>query len=210
MAEASVAATERCRRRDLGGVRPPVPRRLLRLAGRLAAGTRELERAGGCSGVAAGPGAVGARAGGRDVVAARAGGVLRRPADDAARLLARARGVVPAEDGYTRCLVAATAAMADQLADRPATVREAVEPVWSLAMDLGSDFWFGWAQALLGWAVAADDAAPGLAMMAETVDEQHDPPDQAVLPDLLGARLCEHGRTARASPASTRASPWPR
>ena len=91
-------------------------------------------------------------------------------ADDAARLLDRARAVVPPEDGYTRCLVAATAAMADQLADDPATVREAVEPVWSLAMDLGSDFWFSWAQALLGWAVAADDAPAGLAMMAETVD----------------------------------------
>ena len=78
------------------------------------------------------------------------------------RLLDRAGAVVPADDGYTRCLVAATAAMADQLADRPATVvRDAVEPVWSLAMDLGSDFWFSWAQALLGWAIAADDGAPG-------------------------------------------------
>ena len=90
--------------------------------------------------------------------------------DEADRLLDRARAVIPADDGYTRCLVAATAAMSDQLADRPATVRAAVEPVWALAMDLGSEFWFAWAQALLGWAVAAEDAPAGLAMMTETVD----------------------------------------
>ena len=36
---------------------------------------------------------------------------------------------------------------------------QAVEPVWSLAVDLDSEFWFNWAQALLGWAVAAEDAA---------------------------------------------------
>ena len=102
--------------------------------------------------------------------------------DEADRLLDRARAVIPADDGYTRCLVAATAAMADQLADRPATVRAAVEPVWALAMDLGSEFWFAWAQALLGWAVAAEDAPAGLAMMTETVDALRRAPDQAVLP----------------------------
>jgi hypothetical protein len=116
--------------------------------------------------------------------------------DDAARLLDRARAIIPADDGYTRCLVAATAAMSDQLADQPATVREAVEPVWSLAMDLGSDFWFSWAQALLGWAIAADDAPAGLAMMAETVDDSTTRQTKPYFLALLGGRLCEHGRIA--------------
>jgi hypothetical protein len=114
--------------------------------------------------------------------------------DEADRLLDLARGVIPADDGYTRCLVAATAAMSDQLADRPATVRAAVEPVWSLAMDLGSEFWFAWAQALLGWAVAADDAPAGLAMMTETVDASGVRQTKPYFLYLLGSRLCEAGR----------------
>jgi DNA-binding SARP family transcriptional activator len=116
--------------------------------------------------------------------------------DDVARMLDRARAVIPADDGATRCLVAATAAMADQLADRPATVRAAVEPVWALAMDLGSDFWFAWAQVLLGWAIAADDAAAGLAMMTESVDATPIRQTKPYFLGLLGARLCEHGRLA--------------
>ena len=114
--------------------------------------------------------------------------------DEAERLLDRARAVIPADDAYTRCLVAATAAMSDQLADRPDTVRAAVEPVWSLAMDLGSDFWFAWAQALLGWAIAADDAAAGLAMLTETLDATTTRQTKPYFLGLLGARLCEHGR----------------
>jgi DNA-binding SARP family transcriptional activator/tetratricopeptide (TPR) repeat protein len=115
-------------------------------------------------------------------------------ADEADRLLDRARGVIPADDGYTHCLVAATAAMSDQLADRPATVRAAVEPVWALAMDLGSEFWFAWAQALLGWAVAAEDAPAGLAMMTETVDATTTRQTKPYFLYLLGSRLCEAGR----------------
>jgi DNA-binding SARP family transcriptional activator/tetratricopeptide (TPR) repeat protein len=114
--------------------------------------------------------------------------------DEAQRLLDRARAVIPDDDAYTRCLVAATAAMSDQLADRPTTVRAAVEPVWSLAMDLGSDFWFAWAQALLGWAVAADDAAAGLAMLTETLDATTTRQTKPYFLGLLGTRLCEHGR----------------
>jgi hypothetical protein len=102
--------------------------------------------------------------------------------------------VIPVDDGYTRCLVAATAAMSDQLADRPATVRAAVEPVWSLAMDLGSEFWFAWAQALLGWAIAAEDAPAGLAMMAETIDSSGVRQTKPYFLYLLGSRLCEAGR----------------
>lgn len=114
--------------------------------------------------------------------------------DDVVRMLDRARAVIPADDNYTRCLVAATAAMADQLADRPATVRAGVEPVWALAMDLGSDFWFAWAQALLGWAVAADDAEAGLAMMTESIDATTTRQTKPYFLGLLGGRLCEHGR----------------
>ena len=66
--------------------------------------------------------------------------------------------------------------------------------MWSLAVDLGSDFWFNWAQALLGWAVAADDAPTGLAMMAETVDESSTRQTMPYFGYLLGSRLCEHGR----------------
>jgi hypothetical protein len=115
--------------------------------------------------------------------------------EDAGHLLARAGAAIPDEDGYGRCLVAATAAMADQLADEPLVVRAAVEPVWSLAMDLASDFWLGWAQALLGWAVAADDGDAGLAMIAETVDDASTMQTKPYFTYLLGVRLCEHGRT---------------
>ena len=114
--------------------------------------------------------------------------------DEAVRRLARSRDVVPDGDGYAWCLVAATGSMVDQLGGRTAAVREAVEPVWSLAVDLGTEFWSNWTQALLGWAVAAEDAATGLALIAETVDES---PTRQTMPYflyLLGSRLCEHGR----------------
>ena len=75
---------------------------------------------------------------------------------DAAELFARARAMIPDDDGYGRCLVGATGATVDQLAGRVDVVRAAVEPLWSLAMDLSSDFWMRWAQMLLGWAVSSD------------------------------------------------------
>ncbi|HEU4840780.1 MAG TPA: AAA family ATPase, partial [Ilumatobacteraceae bacterium] len=164
--------------------------------GRLATGTGALERAAELFEASGGLGTVGARSEGAMWSLLGLAACFEDRVDDAARLLDRARAIIPADDGYTRCLVAATAAMSDQLADQPATVREAVEPVWSLAMDLGSDFWFSWAQALLGWAIAADDAPAGLAMMAETVDDSTTRQTKPYFLALLGGRLCEHGRIA--------------
>jgi DNA-binding SARP family transcriptional activator len=164
--------------------------------GRLASGTEALERSAALFDASGGLGPVGVRAEGALWSLLGLVACFEDRVDDASRLLDRARAVIPPEDGYTRCLVAATGAMADQLADDPATVRAAVEPVWALAMDLGSDFWFSWAQALLGWAVAADDAAAGLAMMAETVDSSSTRQTRPYFLALLGDRLCEHGRTA--------------
>ena len=173
--------------------------------GRLAAGTSALERAAELLESSGGLGAVGARSEGAMWSLLGLASCFEDRVDDTVRLLDRARGVIPAEDGYTRCLVAATSAMADQLADEPATVREAVEPVWSLAMDLGSDFWFSWAQALLGWAIAADDAPAGLAMMTETVDNSTTLADQAVLPRPARRPVVRaRARSATDSPASTR------
>jgi hypothetical protein len=164
--------------------------------GHLAVGTAALERSAALFESSGGLGAVGARSEGALWSLLGLAACFEDRIDDMASLLDRARGVVPVEDGYTRCLVEATAAMADQLADDPARVRAALEPVWSLAMDLGSDFWFSWAQALLGWAIAADDAPAGLAMLAESVDNTTTRQTRPYFLALLGSRLCEHGRIA--------------
>lgn len=163
--------------------------------GELTAGCRELELAAPIWDDQGSPSIVGARAVGAMWSLLGLAAWFADEPDEAARLLARSRDVVPDEDGYGRCLIAATGAMTDQLAGRPGAVRQTVEPVWSLAVDLGSDFWFNWAQALLGWAVAPDDAATGLGMLVETVDES---PTRQTMPYfgyLLGSRLCENGRT---------------
>ncbi len=141
-----------------------------------------------------GGGAVGVRAEGAMWTLLGLSACFADRAADAERLLDRARAVIPADDADTRCLVSATAAMADQLADRPATVRAAVEPVWALAMDIGSEFWFSWAQVLLGWAVAADDGPAGLAMMTESIDASTTRQTRPYFLYLLGSRLCEAGR----------------
>jgi DNA-binding SARP family transcriptional activator len=161
--------------------------------GDLATGTSELERAAELFELSGGLGALGARSEGAMWSLLGLVACFEDRTEDIAPLLDRARAVVPDEDGYTRCLVAATVAMADQLADRPGTVRDAVAPVWTLAMDLGSDFWFSWAQALLGWAIAADDPA-GLDMMLETVDDSTTLQTKPYFLALLGGRLCEYGR----------------
>ena len=77
----------------------------------------------------------------------------------ATALFARARDTIPADDGYGRCLVGATRATVEQLAGHTDAVRGGIEPLWSLAMDLSSEFWLRWAQMLLGWAVAGDGDA---------------------------------------------------
>jgi DNA-binding SARP family transcriptional activator len=118
-----------------------------------------------------------------------------RPAD-AERYGLRARDAIPAEDDYGRCLVALTAAVVDQLADRPDIVRCEVEPVWSLAMDQASDFWLTWAQVMLGWSIAADGEATGLSMMAEAIDGATTRQTMPYFDYLLGSRSCQLGQEA--------------
>lgn len=115
------------------------------------------------------------------------------PGDVVARHLARATAIIPDDDGDGRCLVAATTAVIDQLAGRTSAVRRGVDPVWALSMDLGSEFWMRWAQALLGWAMAADDGPAGRAMIVEVLDDQPIPQTQPYFAYLLGARLAEAG-----------------
>jgi DNA-binding SARP family transcriptional activator len=116
-----------------------------------------------------------------------------RPAD-AARMLARARDAVPGGDDFGRCLVTMTAAVVDQLADRPDVVRRDVEPMWSLAMDQASDFWLTWAQVVLGWSIAADGEPAGLAMMAEAIDGSTTRQAVPYFAYLLGSRSCQLGK----------------
>ncbi len=117
---------------------------------------------------------------------------------DADTLLARATAVVPAEDGYGRCLVSATNAIVDQLRGRPDAVRALVQPVWEQAMDLGSDFWMGWAQVLLGWAIAADDGPTGVAMMVEAIEQSSTRQALPYFSLVLGERLGEQGLVGEA------------
>jgi DNA-binding SARP family transcriptional activator len=107
--------------------------------------------------------------------------------------VARARAVIAVEDGDGRCLVAATSAIIDQLCDRSTTVREHLEPVWLLATEIGSEFWLGWAQTLLGWAIAADDSLAGRAMMIEAFESQTTVQALPYFGYLLGARQGEAG-----------------
>jgi hypothetical protein len=116
-----------------------------------------------------------------------------QPASIVANYVDRARATIPADDGDGRCLVAATAALIDQLGGRTAEVRRGIDPVWALAMDLGSEFWLRWAQALLGWALADEDGPSGRAMIAEVVDSQPVPQATPYFSYLLGSRLGESG-----------------
>jgi hypothetical protein len=105
----------------------------------------------------------------------------------------RATATIPDDDGDGRCLVAASAAVIDQLGERSAAVRTGIDPVWALAMDIGSEFWLRWAQALLGWALAEQDGPSGRAMIAEVVDSQPVPQAKPYFAYLLGSRLGEAG-----------------
>jgi hypothetical protein len=195
VAEASVLATEAAGDELWGAFARQFLGATLVWRGELDRGVAELEQSASYWEAVGVPGLEGARAvGAMWSLLGLAAYFADRPRD-AEVLLARAGAAIPDEDGYGRCLVAATAAMADQLADEPDVVREAVGPVWSLAMDLASDFWFGWAQALLGWAIAADDGDAGLSMIAETVDDASTMQTKPYFAYLLGVRLCEHGRT---------------
>ena len=117
----------------------------------------------------------------------------------------------PTEDGYGRCLVAATAAMADQLADRPAPCGRRSSRCGRWPMDLGQRLLvrLGAGAARLGGRRrgrgdrAGDDGRDGR--------REPDAPDHAVLP--VPARLAAlraRPPRRRAWPASTTASPSPR
>jgi DNA-binding SARP family transcriptional activator/tetratricopeptide (TPR) repeat protein len=117
---------------------------------------------------------------------------------EAAHCVERSRAVITEDDGDGRCLVAATSAVIDQLANRPATVRTHLEPVWLLATEIGSEFWLGWAQTLLGWAIAADDGPAGRAMMLEAVEGVTTVQGLPYFGYLLGSRLGEAGENDEA------------
>jgi DNA-binding SARP family transcriptional activator/tetratricopeptide (TPR) repeat protein len=167
--------------------------------GRLAGGGAELEQAAEYWDRAEAPAGASARAFGALWSLLGLAAHFQDRAADAAALFDRARATIPDDDGYGRCLVGATRATVEQLAGDADAVRDEIEPLWSLAMDLSSDFWMRWAQMLLGWALAADPdptaAANGLAMMAEVLDDTA--ATKQTVPyfaHLMASRLAEHGR----------------
>jgi hypothetical protein len=105
-----------------------------------------------------------------------------------------------AGDPYARCLTATMTAVTAQLAGRTAATRAAIEPVWMMALDLSTDFWLTWAQALLGWALAGEPEDTGLAMMAEAIDHSSSRQAMPYFCYLLGSRLLEHGDAEAALP----------
>src|SRR5215216_3496634 len=58
--------------------------------------------------------------------------------DEADRMFERARSKL-ASDAYSQCLLGSMVAIVDQLAGRARKVRYEMEPVWSMATELGSD-----------------------------------------------------------------------
>jgi hypothetical protein len=68
------------------------------------------------------------------------------------------------------CLARCTESIARQLAGDAAGVHERAAPALDLALDAGNDWWFVWAQVLLGWsATMAGDPTGGVAMMEEAI-----------------------------------------
>ena len=88
-------------------------------------------------------------------------------------------------------MLGSTEAITDQLAGRVTKVRHDIEPLWSLATELGSDFWVTWTQALLGWAVADEDGRRSWGLVGWAVDGRWAERSYPVH-YLLGSRLCEH------------------
>jgi DNA-binding SARP family transcriptional activator len=116
--------------------------------------------------------------------------------DEADRMFERARSQLTPGDGYRHCMLGSMVAIVDQLAGRAGKVRHDMEPVWSMATELGSDFWVTWSQVLLGWAIADEDGPSGLAMMVEAVDASATRQIMPYANLLLGSRLCAHGDVA--------------
>jgi DNA-binding SARP family transcriptional activator len=116
--------------------------------------------------------------------------------DEADRMFERARSKLTPGDAYRQCMLGSMVAIVDQLAGRAGKVRHDMEPVWSMATELGSDFWVTWSQVLLGWAIADEDGPSGVAMMVEAVDASATRQIMPYANLLLGSRLCEHGDVA--------------
>ena len=116
--------------------------------------------------------------------------------DEADRMFERARSKLTPGDAYRQCMLGSMVAIVDQLAGRAGKVRYDMEPVWSMATELGSDFWVTWSQVLLGWATADEDGPSGVAMMVEAVDASATRQIMPYANFLLGSRLCEHGDVA--------------
>jgi DNA-binding SARP family transcriptional activator len=113
--------------------------------------------------------------------------------DEADRMFEHARSKLAPDNAYRQCMLGSMVALVDQLAGRVGKVRHDIEPLWSLATELGSDFWVTWTQVLLGWAVADQDGPSGLALMVEAIDTSITRQLMPYAHYLLGSRLCEHG-----------------
>ena len=115
------------------------------------------------------------------------------------RLYERANAVArqaPAPDSI--CLTDITYAISRQLAGDVAATHRLAESTLESTIALGSDWWFIWAQVLLGWAVSAGgNPHEGVAMMAEAID--HAGEVRQLLP-YFGALLAE-GELAAGRPA---------
>jgi DNA-binding SARP family transcriptional activator len=116
--------------------------------------------------------------------------------NDAENLFDHARGHVVPDDDHRRCMLGSMVAMVDQLAGRADKVREEIEPLWSLATDVGSDFWVTWTQVLLGWAVAEENGPSGCALMIEAIDGSSTRQLMPYANFLLGSRLCAQAHVA--------------
>lgn len=100
----------------------------------------------------------------------------RREAQRSDDLFARARlRATSASAPDAVCLVTATHGIALQLTGDAVGTQEAAEATLGLAVQLGNDWWFVWAQALLGWSVAASgNPSEGLAIVLEAIEQAGD------------------------------------
>jgi DNA-binding SARP family transcriptional activator len=121
---------------------------------------------------------------------------MRDHHDEAERMLEWAATTVTLADAYRQCMLGSMVGVVDQLNGNADKVRHDMEPVWSMATELGSDFWVTWSQVLLGWAMANDDAPSGVAMIVEALDASATLQIMPYANLLLGSRLCEHGDVA--------------
>jgi hypothetical protein len=94
--------------------------------------------------------------------------VQNRPEAADSRFAAATRAAQDAEAPQALCLARCTQAVARQLGGDVEGVYALAEPSLELALDLGNDWWFVWAQILAGWSIAAAARdAGGVAMIEE-------------------------------------------